>query len=655
MSDFVVFIENSENDGQPKVDQLYRKSSEVLKKEAEVSEKYKKTEKLNYKSDTPNRPSDGCLQEFRPLTREDLVQLDKNEPIWWRIRIGLLIGFSVICLGLLAGSIAYMSLGPKCAYKPKLPFWRSTVGYWLDVFAFKDSSGDLVGDLTGLMSEVDYIKNVIGAGYVILDSITKGFYTNTYNVIGLVEDYEELDEAVGTMEDFRLLIKRFHKEDLKVILTLDFNSVSSNHKWVVEGKVKLAKFPENVGVRYTRYGKPLDVMVDGQKYYSVFGSPSVDLDLMDSDTQRAILDVIGYWMKEGVDGILLDNCAFLVEDSDAEMGARGTTQEPWLTGYPIHQLYRNESVTFVGRVRQEIDEWSKKTGKEKLLAVFSGDTGYFSITERDPMLMFRDVADVIISELFITKQHEGAYNSRYARNIRQYASYADDEKEKLGLCISTPSDLLSKDVIALAATILLPGSSIIYYGTELGLSALNVEYRNDNFYPKNALLGVSKTPLAHLPMPWSLDGRRFSNAINDSSFITHLQKYDYLDTVETSLAEGRGESVLSLVRSLVALRENPSLKWGVMELIDPPIYQSGNVYWLFARRAEGYPTFIVALIKSYFLGHAVLDFTSICSSVTPRAVYPSISSLPVNVPLSTSKIFIENGIAHNRVLVFQCK
>ncbi|CAH8527707.1 unnamed protein product [Schistosoma turkestanicum] len=200
--------------------------------------------------------------EGRLLTREDLINLDKNEPHWKYIRIGTLIAFATVFFGLLAACIAYMSFGPKCPSVPKLPFWKSSVGYWLDVFAFKDSSGDLVGDLKGnvfkrkltsiqmlyiclgLISEVDYIKSVIGAGFVILGPITKGFYTNSYDMLGLVEDYERLDEAVGTMGDFRVLLKTFHKKGVKVVLTFNFNAISINHKWIGENKVKLKSFED---------------------------------------------------------------------------------------------------------------------------------------------------------------------------------------------------------------------------------------------------------------------------------------------------------------------------------------------------------------------------------------------------------------------------
>ncbi|RTG82080.1 solute carrier family 3 (neutral and basic amino acid transporter), member 1, partial [Schistosoma bovis] len=425
----------------------------------------------------------------------------------------------------------------KCPSVPKLPFWKSTVGYWLDVFAFKDSSGDLVGDLNGLTSEVDYIKTVVGAGYVILGPITKGFYTNSYNMLGLVEDYEQLDEAVGTMDDFRVLLKRFHKNGIKVVLTFNFNAISISHKWITENKVKLNSFENSLNNKMSRYGKAINVDIGDQKFYSVFGSPNVDLDLTSSETQKAIFNVIQFWMKEGIDGILLDNAAFFVEEKEeGEEGTQSNLSSTWLENCPNSQLYRNGSVKFVEGVREEMNKWIKESGKEKLLAVNSGDTGCGVGDNPDPMLMFRDVADLIISrELVFNRGRSEMRVSFDKTTIEKYSTYSDPDKEKLGLIASTSNNPTDSDVIQLALTLLLPGQPIIYYGTETGINNMELSLIPEKLYPKgkryNNEVGFWSTR-SHLPMPWDFKGRRFSATINDSSFSDYLDGYSHKETVE---------------------------------------------------------------------------------------------------------------------------
>ncbi|CAH8597699.1 unnamed protein product [Schistosoma haematobium] len=591
--------------------------------------------------------------ESRLLTREDLINLDETEPRWRYIRIGLLIGFGIIFFGLLAACIVYIIVGEKCPSVPKLPFWKSTVGYWLDVFAFKDSSGDLVGDLNGLTSEVDYIKTVVGAGYVILGPITKGFYNNSYNILGLVEDYKQLDEAVGTMDDFRVLLKQFHKKDIKVILTFDFNAISINHKWITENKVKLNSFENSLNNEMSRYGKAINVDIGGQKFYSVFGSPNVDLDLTSSETQKAIFDVIHFWMKEGIDGILLDNAAFFVEEEEGTQGNLGST---WSENCPNSQLYRNGSVKFVEIVREEMNKWIKESGKEKLLAVNSGDTGCGVGDNPDPMLMFRDVADLIISrELVFNRGRSEMRESFDKTTIEKYSTYSDSDREKLGLIASTSNNPTDSDVTQLALTLLLPGQPIIYYGTETGISTMELSLIPEKLYPKgkryNDEVGFWSTR-SHLPMPWDFNGRRFSATINDSSFSDYLDGYSHKETVEIQLAEGNNLSKLHLVKKLVTLRQHHSLKWGTMERISFGEASSDHVE-AFVRKAKGFPSFIVVILKQLMEDY-LLDLTSVCSSVTSKIIYPSHPHLQVDIPLTTSKIYIPKMDNSNYILVFHC-
>ncbi|CAH8582642.1 unnamed protein product [Schistosoma rodhaini] len=651
MTDRLLYTSNSKT-SKPRTE---RNKVDVEKGKYSYSKNFDKTfkEQEDAMSCSSKSPVHKSQLESRLLTREDLINLDKTEPHWKYIRIGLLIGFGILFLGLLAGCIVYIILGQKCPSVPKLPFWKSTVGYWLDVFAFKDSSGDLIGDLNGLTSEVDYIKTVVGAGYVILGPITKGFYTNSHNMLGLVEDYKELDEAVGTMDDFRVFLKRFHKKGVKVILTFNFNAISINHKWIQKNKVELTLFKDSFNKRISRYGKANNVDIDGQKFYSVFGSPNVDLDLTSVKTQTEIYNVIDFWMKEGIDGILLDNAAFFNEGKEQTQSNLSST---WLQNCPNSQIYGNESVKFVEGVRQEINKWIKESGREKLLAVNSGDTGCGVGDNPDPMLMFRDVADLIISREFVLER--GGSGSRLSfdkTEIQKYSTYSDSDKDKLGLTTSTSNNPSHSDINQLALTLLLPGLPIIYYGTETGINGMELLAIPKNLYPKGKLYNneeVIFSTKSHLPMPWDFSGKRFSATLNDSTFNDYLNGYESKENVEIQLAEGNVQSTLNLVKKLVALRQHHSMKWGAMEQISFGEGSSSQVE-AFIRKAKGFSSFIVIKLKD-LMGNYLLDLTPFCSSVTPRIIHPSHPHLSTDTPLSTSKIYIPITEKSNYILVFEC-
>ncbi|VDK24925.1 unnamed protein product, partial [Taenia asiatica] len=90
----------------------------------------------------------GAAEDECPLlTKEDLLRLDAEQPIWRRVRIALIALFWVVWICLIVVSILYIVFTPKCPPRPVQSFWQSKVGYWANPFAFKDSDGDLIGDL----------------------------------------------------------------------------------------------------------------------------------------------------------------------------------------------------------------------------------------------------------------------------------------------------------------------------------------------------------------------------------------------------------------------------------------------------------------------------------------------------------------------------
>ncbi|KAF8570758.1 hypothetical protein P879_00863 [Paragonimus westermani] len=167
----------------------------------------------------------------RYLTREELKAVEDVEPVWRRLRIGLLVTFCVIWVALLVSVITIVMLTEKCPPRPDLKFWQSSVAYYVDPFAFKDSDGNWIGDLNGLQSEMSYIQDSVGAGFVILTSIFHGHFTNDGRNLGQLTDFEKIDPVLGTMSDFRNLLKTFRRQGLEVIISLDINGIAENHTW----------------------------------------------------------------------------------------------------------------------------------------------------------------------------------------------------------------------------------------------------------------------------------------------------------------------------------------------------------------------------------------------------------------------------------------
>ncbi|VDP17499.1 unnamed protein product [Echinostoma caproni] len=382
------------------------------------------------------------------LTREDLMKLDLREPFWRRARLALLIFFWVFWLSLLAAAVLIIVFTPKCPPRPTLEFWQSKVGYWVDPFAFKDSGKDKIGDIRGLLDSLSYIKDTIGAGYIVIGSFLSGQFTNAHSELGLIDDFVNVDPALGTMDDFRSLIRTYHKNGLEVVITLDFNAVSLTHPWVNESLLLKASLPE---IAYARDGREAVVSISGKKYYSVSGVNKVDLDMESTEVVHRLL------------------------------------------------LFRNGSVNFVRSVRKVLDEASQLTTRKR---------------KSSPL-------------------QEAWMNVNVASYYKTYAK----ERPQLGLATASPSDQRQDNILSLAVIFLLPGSPLIYYGSELA-----TELKPSKVAPKE-LFPMGKVPLpnfsnrdsvltCHLPMPWSQSGLEFSAGVTNTTFTEYLQSFEIKETVE---------------------------------------------------------------------------------------------------------------------------
>lgn len=623
--------------------------------------KFHSEEKPFLDKNVSNKRAYGCL-----LTREDLIRLDAEEPVWRRVRIILLAVFWILWIGLLAASITVIILTPSCPPVPKLSFWQSKVGYWVDPFAFVDSGRDLIGDLKGLTSRMDYIKDTVGAGFIILDSFVSGQFTNEQKTLGLVDDFWKIDTALGTLEDFRSMIKSCHRNGLEVVVSLDFNAISVSHPWTKQSSLLQKPVSNNL---YSRSGSAPSVNIGGVDYYSVGDEHSVDLDLTSAEVVERLKKVVDFWLKEGADGIMLTSASFYVEDANATVsilaGAKSGEANKWFTNYPYKQLFTDGSIQFVRKIRQVVDQISSRSGKPRLLAVDAGNCGYGIHFGDDSVAFLGDAespgAHLVISRHFVKDRGWKTILSDVYVNysLAMYDGVLHRANSSLAFVTASPSDQRHDDAIALAATFLLPGTTVLYYGSELLIQLRPVTVPPTDFYPK----GKSPFPnlserdsalTSHLPMPWDRSGVGFSRAVFNSSFATYMKQFDPLETVESASAFGRGETGLSMVQQLVKLRQNPSLLWGEFKLLQADRAVDPKLVELFVRKAEGYPAFIVAFIRATPGFGSVFSFADVCSQVTLRFKHPATGpTFELNKFVDSSRIYLSTDV-EPAIYVFEC-
>lgn len=100
--------------------------------------------------------------------------------------------------------------------------------------------------------------------------------------------------------------------------------------------------------------------MNGAKFYSTYGKGSgvVDLNLKSPEVMEKVKNVTRFWLHKGVDGILLSDAAFFVEE-----GTCGS--DAWLSSFPTCKLYTNGTVSVIQELRKVVDEVSSETSRSR--------------------------------------------------------------------------------------------------------------------------------------------------------------------------------------------------------------------------------------------------------------------------------------------------
>nr|CDS19620.1 alpha glucosidase [Echinococcus granulosus] len=577
-------------------------------------------------------PTEKVEDEYPLLTKEDLLRLDAEEPIWRRVRIALIVLFWAVWICLIVASILYIVFTPKCPPRPVQSFWQSKVGYWVNPFSFKDSNGDLVGDLKGLLSAGDYIQKSVGAGFVILTAMSP-LYPKKLAAVANVS-FEDIHPSLGTMDDLGALLRGFKKRGMQTVISLNFNSVPLSHELAHPAYL----IPAGSVAKFCRAGNDSAELVGGKRFYSTYGMGSgvVDLNLKSPEVMEKVKGAVRFWLHRGVDGILLSDAAFFVEE-----GSCGTSA--WMDEFPTCKLYTNGTVSVVQELRKVVDEVSSETSRQRVLIADPGNTGYGASKSEDAEKLL-GTEEVPGAHLVISQQF--AFNRGFVKggevSVKSYLDSTNaSARSKMALVVASPSDKPYTSVYSTASTFLLQGTPVIYAGSELGWSPLST-------LPPPMLYPFGERPIvddvsSHLPMPWDSHGVGFSDSEKvGTAYAAYFAGLGVVETVESALAAGRGASMFSLTTSLVQLHdEYPSLLWGSLNATVDVAKVAGVE--VFKRSAVGFDSIVVAMVEAGGAS-SVVDFSAECSALVPLVVHPPNDAFATGVELSSLKVYFKSEV-----------
>ena len=509
----------------------------------------------------------------------------------------------------------------------KRKWWHDKVAYQIYPKSFLDTNGDGIGDLRGIISKLDYLKE-LGIDIIWLSPIYKSpFVDQGYDI----SDYYKIAEEFGTMEEFDELLAEAKKRDMYIVMDLVVNHCSSEHEYF---KAALAdpdgpyadyfyfvkgidgKEPSN----YRSYfgGKAWEPVPGSDKYYlHMFAKEQPDWNWENKEVRDKIYKMINWWLDKGLGGFRIDAIINIKKDTSFP------SYEPDGDDGLVSCVKMVEEMDGVGEFLEEMkhETFEKYDAftvgevfnmKEDELREFVGDDGHFS-----------SMFDFSAHEL--TYGEHGWYDSKPVdfKRWREILFASQKEMEGIGFKANIienhdeprgasrylpeyAQNEMGKKMLA-TTSILLRGIPFIYQGQEIGMQ--NARWNSvdefDDISTKDqyrmareaglsdaealAVCSVMSRDNARTPMQW-----KDAPQAGFTSGTPWLKVNDNYPVINVEKEEGQLDSVLHYYRKLIALRKSGEYRelftYGKFE----PAYENADHVMAYYRILQGRRVLVAA-------------------------------------------------------------
>jgi len=370
-------------------------------------------------------------------------------------------------------------------------WWQHAVFYELYPRSFADSNNNGIGDLNGITSKMDYLKD-LGVDAI---WITPCFPSPQVDFGYDVSDYENIDPMYGTLADFDKMSGEAKQRNIRIILDFVINHSSDQHKWFLDSKSsKTAQYrdwyvwrdgkgpnqpPNNWLSTFGHAAWTFD-SASGQWYYHFFYAEQPDLNWRNPAVEKAMFDVTRWWYDRGVAGFRLDAVDTLFEDP----GLKDNPILPGTNQYGDPNMDNKYNTKLPGihevlqKLRKVADEhdavligetWTKDIAELKNYYGAHGskelqmpmDLMFMTVDKLSPAEFRRQIATVDSAggwPVFVISNHD---------KPRSYNRYGDGQH----------NDEIAKLMAGLYLT--LRGTPILYYGEEIGMENNDPKRKED--------------------------------------------------------------------------------------------------------------------------------------------------------------------------------
>lgn len=465
--------------------------------------------------------------------------------------------------------------------------------------SFCDGNGDGIGDIKGIISKLDYIKD-LGVDAIWFSPL----YPSPNADYGYdIADYRDISPDYGTLEEFRILLDEAHKRGLKVIMDLVVNHTSDEHKWFKESKKgednpyhdyyiwrkgrRPGKEPNNW--LSTFQGKAWEYCKEIDKYYlHVFAKGQPDLNMDNPKVREEVKDIIRFWLDMGVDGFREDVITFISKKPGLPNGfpmPTATGIEHYMNGPNLKKYLREFKEVYDEYDCFTVGEAPMMTPKKALEFIKEGDGQLLNM-----MFHFEHMGcDNVITNWIVTPFRLGKLKKVYNNwqkslyGIAWNANYLENHDQPR-IISRYGSEKYRTESGKMLATMYIcqSGTPFIYQGQEIGMTNPRIptidRYKDVSSFNNYAMFKKLHIPEkitmkfcmyasrdnARTPMHWSADKNAgFTEA--DKPWFEINPNYTEIN-VQSEM--DNPDSILNYYKKLLRFRkENDIVKYGDFEIL----------------------------------------------------------------------------------------
>ena len=485
-------------------------------------------------------------------------------------------------------------------------WWKEAVAYQIYPRSFMDYNNDGIGDLKGIISKLDYIKD-LGIDVIWICPMYKSPNDdNGYDI----SDYQDIMSDFGNMDDFNELLNEVHKRGMKLIIDLVINHTSDEHQWFIESKSskdnpkrdwyiwrkgKGDLEPNNWESIFK--GSAWEYDENTEEYFlHLFSKKQPDLNWENEDVRKELYKMINWWLDKGIDGFRVDAISHVKKENGLN-DMPNPNNERYVSSFEKHMN--------VEGIHEFLDELNKNTfSKYDIMTVAEANGVSAEHAEEwvgDEKGKFNMVFQFEHLDLW-NNEDDQAFNVKECKDILTRWQYGLHNKGWNALFIenhdipratSTWGDdknYWKESSMALGLMYFMQqGTPFIYQGQEIGMT--NVKYENIDDYNDIKSVGIYNDMIAkgidkdkalrHLwaisrdnartPMQW--DSSSNSGFSKSNPWIKINPNYTKIN-VENQLNDK--DSILNFYKKMIKIRkENEALIYGEYKLI---LEDDENIY-----------------------------------------------------------------------------